>query len=288
MSNLRVRALAALAFLLVAVLGAFAVATWRSTPPDSESAGAPAATTPFAAAAPIVVASAPTSTPGPGAVDATAEAAQSSTPSASPTAEASQVSAPTATPQPVATATAPPVGPAAPRATLSSTPNPTPTARTRSTPTPTPQPSVTRPARLLIPRFGVDAQVLTLGVDAAGEMEVPRTASQVAWYNFSALPGRPGNAVMAAHVDYGGVLAVFYNLVNLRTSDVISVIAGGKTLSYSVQQVYSVPSDHADLNGIIGAREGPETLTLITCGGTFDRSVRAYDRRVIVVAHRVG
>lgn len=168
--------------------------------------------------------------------------------------------------------------PAAPAATSSA---PAPAV---STPRPVRPPA--QALRVRIPALSVDAPVLQMGIDTAGVMEVPQNSSTVAWYGFSAAPGSPGNAVMAAHVTWGGARAVFNQLSALRPGDVIDVRTGDGDLRYVVQRSYLVRPEEADIPAIVGPRDGPQTLTLITCGGSFDSSVREYDHRVIVYATR--
>ena len=126
----------------------------------------------------------------------------------------------------------------------------------------------------------------TKDFDAAGVMEVPTNAATVAWYGFTAMPGDPGNAVLAGHVTWGGARAVFNQLSALHTGDTVEVRTGDGDLRYVVQRSYLVKPEEADIRAIIGPRDGPQTLTLITCGGSFDPSVREYDHRVIVFATR--
>ncbi len=153
-----------------------------------------------------------------------------------------------------------------------------------------PRPAVRPPSpqsvRVRIPALSVDAPVLQMGMDAAGAMEVPQNSNTVAWYGFTAVPGSAGNAVMAAHVTWGGARAVFNQLSALRPGDVIEVRTGDGDLRYVVQRSYLVRPEEANIAAIVGPREGPQTLTLITCGGSFDSAVREYDHRVIVVASR--
>lgn len=152
-----------------------------------------------------------------------------------------------------------------------------------------PAPRAPSPAvvRVRIPTLGVDAPILQMGVDAAGVMEIPQSSSTVAWYGFTALPGSAGNAVMAGHVTWGGSRAVFYQLQNLRPGDAVEVQTSDGGVRYAVQRTYLVKPDEADIANIIGPRDGPQTLTLITCGGTFDANAREYDHRVIVFATRI-
>src|SRR3972149_11086899 len=67
---------------------------------------------------------------------------------------------------------------------------------------PTPEPSRARVARLVIPRIGVDAPVVTMGVDGNGVMQSPKGPEEVGWYDFTAQPGFGGNAVFGGHGDF--------------------------------------------------------------------------------------
>lgn len=182
---------------------------------------------------------------------------------------------PSATPEPAA--------PSTPAAAPTTSVIVTPSTAVPPRPTPRPAPQVTR---VRIPALGVDAPILQMGFDSAGVMEVPQSPSTVAWYGFSAMPGNPGNAVMAAHVTWGGARAVFNQLSALHAGDVIEVRTSDGDIRYVVQRSYLVRPEEADVPAIVGPRDGPQTLTLITCGGSFDSSVREYDHRVIVFATR--
>lgn len=148
-------------------------------------------------------------------------------------------------------------------------------------------PTAPQVVRLRIPSLAVDAAVQQMGLDAAGAMEVPYNPATVAWYGFTAAPGSPGNAVMSGHVDWLGARAVFYGIRTLQAGDIIEVTTSEGSVRYSVERTYLVRPEEADVAEIVGQRRGPETLTLITCGGTFDRSKRDYDQRVIVRATRL-
>jgi len=169
------------------------------------------------------------------------------------------------------------------------TPQPT------ATPLPAGTPASAAPvARLLIPKFGVDATVVTLGVDNQGIMESPEGPWDVAWYDFSAHPGAGGNAVFSGHVDWynigpgggpGG--AVFWHLKDLEPGDVIEVhLADGNVYKYRMASRQQVDPNAVDVGSVVGPTER-EVITLITCGGTFNRETRHYDQRVIVRAERV-
>ncbi|HEV1997811.1 MAG TPA: class F sortase, partial [Candidatus Dormibacteraeota bacterium] len=80
------------------------------------------------------------------------------------------------------------------------------------------------PGRLIVPRIGVNAQVLGVGVARDGSMAVTRQSYTVGWYALGPAPGDPGDAVMTGHLDwYDTSRAVFFNLKDLRAGDAIEV-----------------------------------------------------------------
>jgi LPXTG-site transpeptidase (sortase) family protein len=158
-----------------------------------------------------------------------------------------------------------------------------------SGPPPPPVNSSAAVNRLRISQVGIDANVITLGVDADGTMQAPKTAFDVAWYDFSARPGSGSNAVFAAHVDFARVgPAVFWRLRELREGSEIDVVLGdGTSLKYRVVITNAFTSGDAPIEWIIGGTER-DSITLITCDGTFNTVTREYDRRLIVRAERIA
>lgn len=158
-----------------------------------------------------------------------------------------------------------------------------------STPPPaTPTPDTSPITRLVIPAAKVDANVVTLSLDANDAMPAPGNAWDVAWYDFSARPGMGSNAVFSGHVDYHDVgAAVFWNLRDLQHGDLVEVhLADGTDYQYSVDALDCTPADTAPINLIVGPTMS-EVVTLITCCGTFDSSTHQYDKRLIVRADRI-
>jgi LPXTG-site transpeptidase (sortase) family protein len=139
-------------------------------------------------------------------------------------------------------------------------------------------------SRLVIPSIGVDAGIVTVGVDGNGAMGTPDNGYDAGWFDFSAVPGEPDNAVMTGHVDYDIGPAVFWRLRELGPEDEVRVhLSDGNVESFRVTQVESYPAGSAPVDEIVGHTDVP-TLTLITCDGWFDRSVGEYDHRLIVRA----
>ena len=142
-------------------------------------------------------------------------------------------------------------------------------------------------SRLVIPSIGVDAAVVVIGTLPGGEMATPSNGYDAGWYDFSTPPGQPGNTMMTGHVDYDVGPAVFYRLRDLGPDDEVQVrLSSGETVVYRVTQTESYPRSSAPLDEIIGDTE-EDTITLITCDGAFDPSVRLYDHRLVVRGERV-
>jgi LPXTG-site transpeptidase (sortase) family protein len=143
--------------------------------------------------------------------------------------------------------------------------------------------------RLVIVDAKIDAPVVTKGVDEAGVMQAPDNATDTAWYDFSARPGFGGNAVFSGHVDYTKVgPAVFWNLKDLQEGDRIEVrLVDGTTYEYAVNFVRQYEAETAPVDEIVGPTPD-ETVTLITCSGTFNSASHQYDKRLVVRATRIA
>lgn len=142
------------------------------------------------------------------------------------------------------------------------------------------------PVGLRIETLDVEAPVIATGVDLrTGDMEVPSNVDEVAWYRHGPGPGGPGSAVLAAHVDLAGQgPGVFFRLPDLAPGDIVEVeMADGAVAAFVVEARTVYPKDELPVEAIF-SRDGPPTLTLVTCGGGFDRSSRSYDSNVVVYA----
>ncbi|GBD20928.1 hypothetical protein HRbin28_01377 [bacterium HR28] len=164
-----------------------------------------------------------------------------------------------------------------------------PTAVREPTPLPTPTTVIVSIARIRIPAIGVDAPVVVKGLDAARRMVAPDSPEEVAWYDFTALPGQGSNIVLAGHVDFVGVgPAVFWDLWRLRVGDVVELeLADGRVARYRVAGLETVEEARAPVERIVGPTP-EERLTLITCAGNYNPATGRYDQRLIVTAVPVG
>ena len=163
-------------------------------------------------------------------------------------------------------------------------------------PATTPLPEVAPPTRIIIEKMGVDAPIITLGLDANRRPEVPNDPYVVTWYDFSAKPGQGSNAVFSGHVDWTvngqPVTGVFWGLRELQEGNVVKLILeDGSELRYRVTDNVAVAYD--DPQGLESMYPTPnDVITLISCGGTWvpDTSMPLggdYTHRVVVRAERV-
>ena len=139
------------------------------------------------------------------------------------------------------------------------------------------------PVRLRIPRIAVDAPIVGVGVLGNGELDAPHQPDQVGWFNLGPRPGEVGNALLDGHFDWISI-AVFYYLGKLEKGDrVVVVDTSGNEHRFLVDWKELVPADKAPMAGIVGATDVP-ALTLITCGGQFNRTTGEYTHRWVVRA----
>jgi LPXTG-site transpeptidase (sortase) family protein len=148
--------------------------------------------------------------------------------------------------------------------------------------------SIPSDERLVIPSIGVNAPMVTLGVDNTGVMQVPSDGDHVGWYTFSAAPGAAGNAVISGHFDTStSYTAVFSRLKDLKEGDKIALTSGGQETDFQVFWTKDWTDQNAPLALILGNAPSP-TLTLITCAGTWDRNQQNYSDRLVVRAKLPG
>ena len=164
------------------------------------------------------------------------------------------------------------------------------------------------PLELQIPSLKVIAPVLGVGLTAENVMDAPRGVlgdpvwDSAFWYRGSGIPGEPGTATFAGHVnDPLGQPEIFAHLQDLHPGNLI-IIHFKLTkidIAFVVDQVknYSVQesSDPAVLIQIYGAGplagtgpqpapDGLSHLTLITCAGIYVNG--QYDHHIVVYATR--
>lgn len=144
----------------------------------------------------------------------------------------------------------------------------------------------TAPVTIQVDKVGINAGIETLDI-VNGVMQNPSGPWVVAWYRQTATLGERGNVVLAGHVDYWNVgPSVFFNLERLEPGAEIAVVGDdGRVYDYQVEWVRQYDADGAPMEEIVDPTVG-DTLTLITCGGTFDYTNARYLQRTVVRASR--
>ena len=171
------------------------------------------------------------------------------------------------------------------RLAVSNTPTPSPTITPSPTPTPTP---VFLPSRLIIEKLGIDAQIEFVGADENGKMENPSQWNTVGWYKIGPVPVQHGNSVIAGHLDTNlGKPAVFYNLENLETGDIIQVLKMNQSsVTFQVTGKEIFPYDQVPVDNIFMS-DDKSKLILITCNGQYFRNLKSYSHRLAVISELI-
>lgn len=158
--------------------------------------------------------------------------------------------------------------------------------------------------RIIITKAGVNAPItLKMVPPSGGELPSPNGADDVVFYDFSnfpglgGFPGAGGNIIFSGHVDYGrgpcknGTVpppcqAVFWDISLLATGDMIEVQLQGQQYRYRVTATQDIKADDYEKWDKIWPSTAQESVTLITCGGDFNRTTREYSHRRVIMAVR--
>jgi sortase (surface protein transpeptidase) len=185
---------------------------------------------------------------------------------------------------------------AAPPATArpATTPSPSPTSDPSSAPVAVPVPSSAPspglvPAALSVPRLGISAAVVPTGVAEDGQAEIPEDIRRVGWYRFGPAAGAAaGSTVIVGHVDsFDQGKGALYPLRQAREGDRIVVAAEGADVEYRVTSVVRYDKVGLPLADLF-RRDGSPVLTVITCGGPYNRSLGGYQQNLVVTAEPMG
>jgi len=141
----------------------------------------------------------------------------------------------------------------------------------------------TPPQRMRFEDVGVDDVIRPVGLEDDGALEIPAN-DEIGWWEGGSSPGHPGATVLAAHVSWNGVPGPFNRLGRAEIGERLEVDTGeGMTRVYQVVERTMYSKDQLPARRI-WRRGGPETLVLITCGGSFNPSIRRYRDNIVVYA----
>jgi len=140
------------------------------------------------------------------------------------------------------------------------------------------------PRHFVIPSLGIQAEVEMVDLDEKGNMDVPQSDWNVGWYEHGVKPGEQGSAVIAGHLDSPTGPAIFYTLPRIEIGEEIVVTdSKGKEWEFVVERVETYRDDSFPIDEVF-TKSDTKRLNLITCVGTFDRTVKNYSHRLVVFA----
>lgn len=139
------------------------------------------------------------------------------------------------------------------------------------------------PTTISIPKLKVRDEIVPVGLQKDGTMEVP-TVDKTGWYDLGPKPGQPGRATIIGHVNYDGVAGALERLGSLVFGDEITV-----TSSDGVVRVFKVTLTKTFKKTVFSQNTaimfGPSAvpvLNLVTCSGTVHD--HEYDSNTLVQA----
>lgn len=142
------------------------------------------------------------------------------------------------------------------------------------------------PARVQVPRIGIDAPVVPVTVRPDELLAVPTDVRTVGWWSAGAPAAAPsGTVVLVGHVDSARQgPGAFFDTRTLEPGDrVILSSADGRAAAYTVTARRQYPKS-ALPTGLVFDQDTTPRLVLVTCGGSFDRATRHYSDNVVVYA----
>ncbi len=143
------------------------------------------------------------------------------------------------------------------------------------------------PLALSIPAIEVKTDIVRLGQNQDGTVEVPGNPAEAGWFQLGPPPGAAGSSVILGHFDSMSGPAVFYRLKELRPGDRIAVrLDDGTTVQFRVHSIATYANADFPAKKVYG-RQGRSQLNLVTCGGAYDSSRGGYQANVVVNARRV-
>jgi hypothetical protein len=144
-----------------------------------------------------------------------------------------------------------------------------------------PDSGVGDPLSISIDSISVESELVPAGLLEDGTVDVPADPFIAGWFTGGPRPGDRGPAVIMGHVDSKkSGPGVFWHLVDLAVGAVVTIETTTGTVVFVVDHVDRFPKDEFPTEAVYGPTPRP-TLRLITCGGTFDRSIGHYRDNVV-------
>lgn len=140
------------------------------------------------------------------------------------------------------------------------------------------------PVRISIPSIGVDARVVSLGLNRDHTIQVPRNLADTGWFRPGPEPGEPGAAVIVGHLAAKSGPGVFLRLRALRRGGMILVrLQDGTTVRFVARSMLRVSKNRFPTRRVYARTKQP-TLRLITCAGKLNPTTGHHPDNYIVFA----
>lgn len=147
------------------------------------------------------------------------------------------------------------------------------------------QVAANEPRKIEIPSIGVSGCIHKVGIDQNKAVTAPTNIHLAGWYVNSALPGKNGLSLIDGHVQGRYSEGIFKHLVNVKPGERIRVQLGDLSWrEFDAVDIKNYPLNEAANKMQQPLEEVGSQLTLITCGGDFDKQSQSYSERVIVRA----
>lgn len=140
---------------------------------------------------------------------------------------------------------------------------------------------------------------MALGLEPDHTLQVPPLAHPEigGWYTGAPIPGDPGTAVLAGHVDGDHQRGIFWALSKVKTGDLIYVSrSDGETAEFRVVETNKYCKESTGCSKgervfptrtFYSSQPTPE-LHLATCGGRYDSKDHNYLESIVVISRLVN
>lgn len=138
-----------------------------------------------------------------------------------------------------------------------------------------------RPRYLSIEKLGIsNARVLSLGLNAKGELMTPAGIYDAGWYNASSKPGQGGTLLIDGHNGGPTKVGIFKYLPSLVEGDIIKIERGdGAVFTYAVVENVTISLDESDAYMSTAMKSpvaGKESISIISCTGDWSSQRKTY------------
>lgn len=145
------------------------------------------------------------------------------------------------------------------------------------------------PRMLKIAKLGINARVLSMGVNLDNTIQAPINIYDSGWYKDSAKPGQSGAVFINAHASGPTREGLFAYLDTLQVGDEVEIEKGdGSTVRYRVVHNETIDLKKVDMGKVLSTYNGAEKgLNLMTCNGSWLQDSRTYDHRTMIYTEQV-